>query len=255
MQKVEHVFVRFWRIKMEKKNNINLLLANHNSEQRPQALSGCFQRALELAADVLEACLIGHITSLVEKSADKRAGFPGLEISWTSCFVDTRVMYIPSWKLTCPLKRDHFKEEISTSNHQFTGDTLSFRGVIKSLPKRRLKFKQPSQKLPKLKEPSFCSFYFLYRLSREAPGFFTAMCHRFNFIKSWNGPQGGSTCLYNLWQVIQAVEGALSLSWISRSVGKVWWCNFDSWKGSGWHAVVFLFVEKYIMFFTNGKWG
>lgn len=73
------------------------------------------------------------------------------------------------------------------------------------------KFKQSSQKHAKLQAPSFCSFYFLHRLSREAPGFFTAMGHRFNFIKSWNGTQGGSSSLYNSWQVIQVVEGALKV--------------------------------------------
>ena len=31
-------------------------------------------------------------------------------------------------KLTCPLKRDHFLKEISSSNHHFSGDVLVFRG-------------------------------------------------------------------------------------------------------------------------------
>ena len=33
----------------------------------------------------------------------------------------------PGGKLTCPLKRDHFKREISSSNHQFSGNMSVFR--------------------------------------------------------------------------------------------------------------------------------
>ena len=134
-----------------------------------------------------------------------------------------------------------FQKEISSSNHQFSREIVIFRGILKFSSKTKiLKFKQSSQKHAKLQAPSFCSFYFLHRLSREAPGFFTAMGHRFNFIKSWNGTQGGSTSLYNSWQVIQVVEGALKVELDLQDLwGKFDDANVDSWKGSGCHAVMF----------------
>ena len=38
---------------------------------------------------------------------------------------------LPSRKLTCHLKRDHFKRKIAFQPHHFSGDVLLFRGVKK----------------------------------------------------------------------------------------------------------------------------
>ena len=35
-----------------------------------------------------------------------------------------------SQNLTCSLKGDHSEREMSSSNHQFSGDVLVFRGVV-----------------------------------------------------------------------------------------------------------------------------
>ncbi len=39
----------------------------------------------------------------------------------------------------CPLKRDHFKKQMSSSNHQFSGDMLVFRDATTEIAKKKIR--------------------------------------------------------------------------------------------------------------------
>ena len=119
-------------------------------KKEPQALSGCFQRALELAADVLEACLIGHITSLVSKSyhlhtvdskgEQSRIGtnrFPWSQNIMNILFRWHKSDVYTLLKINMSSEKEPFQKKISSSNHQFSRDKLIFRGMLKFLPKQR----------------------------------------------------------------------------------------------------------------------